>query len=60
MLQRFILDNVFYSIDELLRFNVNNSDKFYKMHVLIVVIDDILINLLYCIINLVFLYYNLS
>jgi hypothetical protein len=27
-LQRFLLDNVFYSIDEFLNFNVNNSDNF--------------------------------
>jgi hypothetical protein len=59
-LQKFLFDNVFYSIDEFLNFNVNNSNNFNNYHVLIVVIDDILINLLYCIIFLVFLYDNLS
>jgi hypothetical protein len=29
-LQRFLIDNVFYSIDEFLNFNVNNSDNFNK------------------------------
>jgi hypothetical protein len=29
-LQRFLFDNVFYSIDEFLNFNVNNSDNFNK------------------------------
>jgi hypothetical protein len=29
-LQRFVFDNVFYSIDKFLNFNVNNSDNFNK------------------------------
>jgi hypothetical protein len=29
-LQRFLFDNVFYSIDEFLNFNVDNSDNFNK------------------------------
>jgi hypothetical protein len=37
-----------------------NSDNFNKWRVLIVVIDEILTNLLYCTIFLVFLYDNLS
>ena len=31
-LQRFLADNVFYSIDEFLNFNVNNLDNFNNLH----------------------------
>jgi hypothetical protein len=57
-LQGFLFNNVFYSTDKFLNFNVKNSNNFNKHHVLI---DGILINnLLYCIKFLVFLYDNLS
>jgi hypothetical protein len=54
-LQIFLCNNVFYTIDKFLNFNVSNSDNCNKYHVLIVVIDDILINLLYCI-NFLYFY----
>jgi len=31
-LQKFLIDNVFYSIDEFLNFNVNTLDNFNNMH----------------------------